>query len=126
MEFGLLHQDALWVMDEVQLMDVGLATSAQLQAFRDQDKTKQVYWRNCHTWWMSATLQHSWLNISPDTHQLSESLQQQEYRVDPGSRKGHLWDDVNKPVRVEEVPDEKRLVEKIYHEYITSGRTKLV
>lgn len=37
MEFGLLHQDALWVMDEVQLMDVGLATSAQLQAFRDQD-----------------------------------------------------------------------------------------
>jgi CRISPR-associated endonuclease/helicase Cas3 len=28
-EFGLLSQDALWVMDEVQLMDVGLATSAQ-------------------------------------------------------------------------------------------------
>ena len=27
-EFGLLSHDALWVMDEVQLMDVGLATSA--------------------------------------------------------------------------------------------------
>jgi hypothetical protein len=25
-------------MDEVQLMDVGLATSAQLQAYRDQDR----------------------------------------------------------------------------------------
>ncbi|MFN5284583.1 MAG: DEAD/DEAH box helicase, partial [Planctomyces sp.] len=37
MEFGLLNQDALWVMDEVQLMDVGLATSAQLQAFRGYD-----------------------------------------------------------------------------------------
>ena len=33
MEFGLLNQDALWVMDEVQLMDVGLATSGQLQVF---------------------------------------------------------------------------------------------
>ncbi len=28
-EYGLLHHDALWVMDEIQLMDVGLATSAQ-------------------------------------------------------------------------------------------------
>ncbi len=37
MEFGLLSQDALWVMDEVQLMDVGLATSGQLQSFRDRD-----------------------------------------------------------------------------------------
>ena len=27
-EFGLLSHDALWVMDEVQLMDVGLATSS--------------------------------------------------------------------------------------------------
>ena len=40
MEFGLLNRDALWVMDEVQLMDVGLATSAQLQAFREQDRSK--------------------------------------------------------------------------------------
>jgi CRISPR-associated endonuclease/helicase Cas3 len=28
-EFGLLNQDALWVMDEVQLMDVGLNISAE-------------------------------------------------------------------------------------------------
>ena len=37
MEFGLLNQDCLWILDEVQLMDVGLATSAQLQAFRRDD-----------------------------------------------------------------------------------------
>jgi len=37
MDFGLLNQDSLWVMDEVQLMDVGLATSGQLQSFRDED-----------------------------------------------------------------------------------------
>ncbi|MCK4444333.1 MAG: DEAD/DEAH box helicase, partial [Thermoplasmata archaeon] len=33
-EFGLLNNDCLWVFDEVQLMDAGLATSAQLAAFR--------------------------------------------------------------------------------------------
>ena len=41
-EYGLLNHDCLWVMDEVQLMDVGLATSAQLQAFRDQDQSKHL------------------------------------------------------------------------------------
>jgi CRISPR-associated endonuclease/helicase Cas3 len=40
MEFGQLNHHALWVMDEVQIMDVGLATSAQLQAFRDEDHGK--------------------------------------------------------------------------------------
>ncbi len=38
MEYALLNQDCLWVMDEVQLMDVGLATSVQLQAFRADDQ----------------------------------------------------------------------------------------
>jgi CRISPR-associated endonuclease/helicase Cas3 len=60
-EFGLLNQDALWVMDEVQLMDVGLATSAQLQAFRGQDSAGGRSIRPCQTWWMSATLQPEWL-----------------------------------------------------------------
>lgn len=32
--FALLHNDCLWVLDEVQLMGAGLATSAQLEAFR--------------------------------------------------------------------------------------------
>lgn len=64
LEFGLLSHDALWVMDEVQLMDVGLATSAQLQAFHDQDAGKGF--RPRHTWWMSATLQPFWLK-SVDT-----------------------------------------------------------
>ena len=57
MDFGLLNQDCLWVMDEVQLMDVGLATSGQLQAFREQDTALRGPRRPCKTWWMSATLQ---------------------------------------------------------------------
>lgn len=64
LEFGLLSHDTLWVMDEVQLMDVGSATSAQLQAFHDEDRGKGF--RPRHTWWMSATLQPRWLE-SVDT-----------------------------------------------------------
>lgn len=66
MEFGLLSQDVLWVLDEIQLMDVGLATSAQLQAFFDDDARQGRSLRPRISWWMSATLQHDWLK-SVDT-----------------------------------------------------------
>lgn len=66
MHFGLLNNDALWVMDETQLMGAGLATSAQLQAFRTSAT-------GTHTWWMSATLQSSWLE-TPDTRDLLVAL----------------------------------------------------
>lgn len=58
-DFGVVSHDVLWVMDEVQLMDVGLATSGQLQAYHDIDACKGF--RPRHTWWMSATLQPDWL-----------------------------------------------------------------
>ncbi|MGQ0765407.1 MAG: type I-G CRISPR-associated helicase/endonuclease Cas3g [Gemmatimonadota bacterium] len=61
MEFGLLNHDALWVLDEVQLMNVGLATSAQLQAFLDDDTKQGRSFRPRLSWWMSATLQTDWL-----------------------------------------------------------------
>jgi CRISPR-associated endonuclease/helicase Cas3 len=89
MEFGLLNQDALWVMDEVQLMDVGLATSAQLQAFRDHDRAKHL--RPCHTWWMSATLQPDWLQ-SVDTTKYHHSWVQNPCEVPANQRQGGLWD----------------------------------
>lgn len=67
MEFGLLSQDVLWVLDEVQLMDVGLATSAQLQAFFDDDAGRSL--RPRLSWWMSATLQPDWLrSVDTATH----------------------------------------------------------
>ncbi len=52
MHFALLNNDCLWVMDEVQLMGVGVETSAQLNGFRSQFSTVG----RCATWWMSATL----------------------------------------------------------------------
>lgn len=53
MHFGLLNNDCLWVMDEVQLMGPGLWTSAQLDWMRS-DRFKGL--KPCSTWWMSATI----------------------------------------------------------------------
>lgn len=69
-QFGLLNNDCLWVLDEIQLMSDGLATSAQLAAFREQFKT----FGTCHSLWMSATLDRSWLatiDLSPRVQGLS-------------------------------------------------------
>ena len=52
MHFALLNNDCLWIMDEVQLMGAGLATTAQLQAFRE----KLGAYGPAQSIWMSATL----------------------------------------------------------------------
>jgi CRISPR-associated endonuclease/helicase Cas3 len=57
MHFGLLNNDILWVLDEIQLMGVGLATSAQLQGFRERFGA----FGPVRTVWMSATLRPRWL-----------------------------------------------------------------
>ncbi|MFW5741325.1 MAG: HD domain-containing protein, partial [Myxococcota bacterium] len=77
MEFGLLHQDCLWVMDEVQLMDVGLATTTQLAAFRAADLHAGQLLKPSFSWWMSATLQPSWLrtiDFETEVDALTESM----------------------------------------------------
>lgn len=66
MHFGLLNSDALWILDETQLMGEGLATATQLQAFRTTGTKTQ-------TWWMSATLQSAWLE-TPDTREMIAGL----------------------------------------------------
>ena len=50
--FAWLNNDALWVIDEVQLMGAALSTTAQLDAFRSRLGTLG----SCHTIWCSATL----------------------------------------------------------------------
>jgi hypothetical protein len=42
MHFGLLNNDCLWVFDEIQLMGSGLATPAQLEAFRKKTRSRQM------------------------------------------------------------------------------------
>ena len=51
--FGLLNNDALWVMDETQLMGPGLATACQLEAFRTSFGS--IPGSRSSTWYMSAT-----------------------------------------------------------------------
>lgn len=120
MEFGLLSHDCLWVMDEVQLMDVGLATSAQLQAFREDNANNGKALRPCRTWWMSATLQHGWVQKSPDTQEMTASLSQTA--ISAAKRTGHLWDDVRKPCRLETVGDGKKLAELVAAQHVETGR----
>jgi CRISPR-associated endonuclease/helicase Cas3 len=55
--FSLLHSDALWVLDEVQLMGPGRATSAQLEGLRRALGTP----RGARSTWLSATLDERWL-----------------------------------------------------------------
>jgi CRISPR-associated endonuclease/helicase Cas3 len=56
MHFGLLNNDCLWVFDEIQLMGSGLATTAQLEAFREK-----LGQNRCASFWISATLRRDWL-----------------------------------------------------------------
>lgn len=57
MRYGVLNSDCLWVFDEVQLMGSGLATTAQLQAFRESMGS----FGTCRSLWVSATLKRDWL-----------------------------------------------------------------
>ncbi|MFB3854451.1 MAG: CRISPR-associated endonuclease Cas3'' [Vicinamibacterales bacterium] len=88
MEFGLLNVDCLWVMDEIQLMDVGLATSAQLQGFALSDERAGKLPRPRRTWWMSATLQREWLRRASALDDV-DSLP--VVRLESNERSGDLW-----------------------------------
>lgn len=60
-EFGLLNNDCMWIVDEIQLMQNGLATTAQLEAFRTNLDTFGPH----RTVWMSATISNEGLK-TPD------------------------------------------------------------
>lgn len=119
-DFGLLNQDALWIMDEVQLMDVGLATSAQLQAFGDSYAADGKSFHPRYTWWMSATLQRDWLEKSPDTALMVDSLP--STTIPPVQRTGHLWDDVEKPLQTVPVKDEKAVATLVADQHLANSR----
>lgn len=74
-DFGLLNNDCLWVMDETQLMGVGLTTTAQMQGLRSKLETYGV----THSVWMSATLDASPLRTvdhpEPETGYTRQALE---------------------------------------------------
>lgn len=84
-DFALLHNDALWVFDEVQLAGATLATSAQLEAFR----RRFGHGRHCRTLWMSATLDPAWLrtvDFTPADEYRGHDLSEADL-----ARAEHLW-----------------------------------
>jgi CRISPR-associated endonuclease/helicase Cas3 len=97
-------------MDEVQLMDVGLATSAQLQAYFDEDAAKGF--RPRHTWWMSATLQPEWLR-SVDTEPSFAEWSADQAAVPSTQRKRCLGAD-GKSVLLEKIEEAKPFAEQIH------------
>jgi CRISPR-associated endonuclease/helicase Cas3 len=123
MEFGLLNSDCLWVLDEVQLMDVGLATTAQLQQFREEDQLHMP--RPSFSWWMSATLQPDWLK-SVDTHPLIDSLEGGKLTIPANARKGRLWEEVKKPLVIKKTMDEKELAEFIAERHAANSLTLVI
>jgi CRISPR-associated endonuclease/helicase Cas3 len=81
--FGLLNNDSLWIFDEVQLMGSGLATTAQLAAFREKFTT----WGKCPSLWVSATLRTEWLKTVDFRERVadlsSHGLTGQEWHTEP-------------------------------------------
>lgn len=84
MEFGMLHRDAQWVFDEVQLMGAGRATSAQMEAFRRQESVRatdedRALQHRCRSLWISATLVPEWLET------VDHPAPTRVFRVDPAT-----------------------------------------
>ena len=102
MEFGLLNNDCLWVFDEVQLMGSGLATSLQLQAWRESLRLRAA--KDCfsrpvsnpvfgpaHSLWMSATTTKHWFEKAVDWRpKVEEAWQTRERLWDDEKRDGHV------------------------------------
>lgn len=83
-EYGLLNNDCMWIMDEVQLMHNGLATSVQLDAFRRSMETYGPH----KTVWMSATIDRSWLDtVDSDVDRMSLADMGKEDRKNPALKK---------------------------------------
>lgn len=102
-QFGLLNNDCLWIMDEVQLMGNGFSTSLQLEAFRQ----KFGIINNCHTIWMSATCEPEWLETvdhKPPTSLETTYLNDEDYKVETLKKRYNA----PKPLEKAEIPLEKK------------------
>jgi CRISPR-associated endonuclease/helicase Cas3 len=96
--FGLVNNDCLWVCDEVQLMGDGLASTAQLSAFRERFQA----FGNCPTLWMSATMDTSML-VTIDSKHPPEELALRDADL---SAKLGLYERLHAVKSLEKAPDD--------------------
>lgn len=96
LEFGLLNNDCFWVFDEIQLMDTGLASSLQLDAWRSELNLRpsRSGFRTAkpdhaalpsRSLWMSATMARHWLDRAVDWSVRAEAAWQSPQRVQLGT-----------------------------------------
>ena len=95
MEFALLHEDAQWVFDEVQLMGAGRATSAQLDAFRQSEAERarragRAAGARSRSLWISATLDPDWLATVDHPAPAAAAVVRVDAHAAPGDRPGKL------------------------------------
>ncbi|MCD4786202.1 MAG: CRISPR-associated helicase Cas3' [Candidatus Eremiobacteraeota bacterium] len=122
-EFGIINNDCLWVIDEIQLMGSGLATTVQLQAFREMLGTIGC----AGTVWMSATLQKDWLTtVDFDSHQKIST--EEKFSIEAEDRANtHLKKRLiarKVPVKTEsKIENSKGLAKEVFHHHEKGTRT---
>ena len=123
-QFGLLNNDCLWVYDEVQLMGSGLATTAQLAAFREQFGV----WGRCPSLWVSATLQLEWLATVDFRERANElkvhSLEDRDWKDSRLAKRLNAKKVLRKARYTAEEPD--NLTQEIYEVHKQTGGLTLV
>ena len=93
-DFALLHNDAQWVFDEVQLMGSGLATSTQLEAFRRRFETVSP----AASLWVSATLHTDWLRTVDAPTEVTVWRVPDDFPADDASPRVRALLDAPKPI----------------------------
>ncbi len=93
-DFALLHNDAQWVFDEVQLMGSGLATSTQLEAFRRRFETVSP----ADSLWVSATLHTDWLRTVDTPSDVTVWRVPDDFPADDSSARVRALLDAPKPI----------------------------
>jgi len=120
MHFGLLNSESLWVFDEVQLMGTGLATTVQLQAFRE----KLGIFGQVRCLWMSATLDRKWLRtVDFDPDGLNDPLQ-----LDTEDKSRSPTYSAEKPLQQANstIDDSKSLAEEVIAAHQPGSRTLMI
>ena len=123
LEFAFLNSDCLWVFDEIQIMDTGLASSLQFDAWRcslrlrparDQfpkDKTDHIS-RPCHSLWMSATMARHWLERAVDWSLRVDAEWNNRHQLQPADHENDrvkgLFANSKKLIRAELAPEGKK------------------
>jgi len=122
--YGLLNNDCLWVFDEVQLMGSGLATTAQLAAFRE----KFGVWGHCPTLWVSATLRGVWLATVDFRGKVEEltkhELSEGEWKASDSSLAARLKANKTLAAAMATADEPKKLAEEICKAHLTLAEPK--